>query len=154
MAGEEDSSVAGEPASSEARPAWEIYERLIARLMVDQLGTDVCVTPNARVRGRISDAVRQIDVLIDARHDTDNSRRIVVEAKKRRRKIDVKDVEALEGLMKDVGATHGYLVAPTGHSPAAEQRAQEAITISIVPLEYIEQIEPSKWPRCLGAACP
>lgn len=135
------------------RPEWEVYERLIAHLMVRQLSTDLCVTPNARVRGRISDSLRQIDVLIDSRHDTDNSRRIVVDAKKRRRKIDVKDVEEFEGLMKDVGATHGYLISPSGCSKTAERRAQDAITISIVPLEHIEQIDPSKWPRCLAKNC-
>ena len=36
---------------------------------------------------------------------------------------------------------------------AAERRAQEAITISIVPLEHIQQIDPSSWPRCLGKRC-
>jgi hypothetical protein len=114
----------------------------------------VCVTPNARVRGRFSDKSRQIDVLMDLRHDTDNSRRVIVDAKRRRRKLDVKDVEAFEGLMKDVGAHHGYLVSLVGHSKAAERRAQDAITISIVPLEHVEQIDPTKWPHCLGRKCP
>jgi hypothetical protein len=45
-----------------------------------------------------------LDVLIDLRHDTDNSRRLIVDAKKRRRRIDVVQVEAFKGLMEDVGA--------------------------------------------------
>src|SRR5262245_38857764 len=102
---------------------WQVYERLIAKLVADQISTDLCVTPNARVKGRISGRSRQIDVLIDSRHDTDNSRRVVVDAKKRRRKIDVTHVEAFLGLMDDVCATHGYLVCPTGHTDAAERRA-------------------------------
>src|ERR1043165_2529171 len=105
-------------------PSWELYERMIARIVADQLSTDLCVTPNARIIGKISGRSRQIDVLIDSRHDTDNSRRIIVDAKKRTRKIDVTDVEAFRGLMEDVGATHGYLVCPTGHTQAAEKRAQ------------------------------
>jgi hypothetical protein len=56
----------------ESRPDWEVYERMIARLIADQSETDLCVTPNAGVMGKISETVRQIDVLIDARHDTDN----------------------------------------------------------------------------------
>src|SRR5262249_5035699 len=103
--------------------------------------------------GRLSDKSRQIDVLLDLRHDTDNSRRVIVDAKRRQRKLDVKDVEAFEGLMKDVGAHHGFLVSSTGYSGAAQRRAQDAITISIVPLEHVEQIDPTRWPRCLGAKC-
>ena len=84
-------------------------ERMIARLAADELPTEYCVTPNARLIGRISGRSRQIDVLIDLRHDTDNSRRVIVDAKRRKRKVDVTDVEAFRGLMDDVGATHGYL---------------------------------------------
>lgn len=143
------------PVTSMKRPSpdWKIYERLIARLMADQLATNLCVTPNARIRGRISGRSRQIDVLIDARHDTDNSRRIVVDAKKRRRKIDVRDVEALEGLMKDVDATHGYLVCPAGYTKAAEKRARKAVSIRIVPLDRLENFDPSTWPQCLVGGC-
>lgn len=48
-----------------------LYERLVARLFAEQLSTDLCVTPNARIKGHISGRSRQIDVLIDARGDTD-----------------------------------------------------------------------------------
>ncbi|MGC2857238.1 restriction endonuclease [Novispirillum sp. DQ9] len=132
---------------------WEVYERLVARLFAEQLSTDLCVTPNARIKGLISGRSRQIDVLIDARHDTDNSRRIIVDAKKRVRKVDVKDVEAFMGLMEDVGATHGYLVSPFGHTKAAEARAQKAVTIRILPLNRLDDFDPSKWPRCHAPKC-
>ncbi|WP_207092661.1 hypothetical protein [Rhizobium leguminosarum] len=68
---------------------WKLYERLVARSMADQLSTEFCVTPNASIRGVITGIKRQIDVLIEARHDTDNTRRIIVDAKRRKRKIDV-----------------------------------------------------------------
>src|SRR4051812_34749139 len=107
-----------------ASPSWEVYERMIARLIADQVPTDMCVTANARIRGKKSGIKRQIDVLIEERHDTDNSRRVIVDAKKRARKVDVKEVESFRGLMQDVGATHGYLVCPNGYTKAAERRAQ------------------------------
>lgn len=132
---------------------WEIYERFVARLIVNEAPTDLCVTPNARIKGVISGRKRQVDVLIDSRHDTDNSRRIVIDAKRRSRKIDVVQVEAFEGFMKDVGATHGYLVCPVGHTEAAERRAQEAITISLLPLEFLEDFDPTSWPECLKKSC-
>jgi hypothetical protein len=134
-------------------PGWQLYERMIARLAADQLSTDLCVTPNARVKGKISGRSRQIDALVDVRHDTDNSRRIVVDAKQRKRKIDVTDVEALEGLMKDVGATHGYLVSNSGYTKAAEKRAQLAVSIRIIPVDRIENFDPSTWPKCLNSKC-
>jgi hypothetical protein len=85
---------------------WKLYERMIARLVANQSTTDLCVTPNAWMVGQISGIKRQIDVLIDARHDTDNSRRVIVDAKLRKRQIDVRDVETFRGLMADVNATH------------------------------------------------
>ena len=137
----------------EKGPSWEVYERLIARMFADQIQTDLCVTPNAYIFGEITGTKRQIDVLIDDRHNTDNSRRIIVDAKKRARPLDVTDVEAFLGLMDDVRATHGYLVSSSGHSKAAEKRAQEAASLRIVPLDRMENFDPSSWPRCLKNGC-
>jgi hypothetical protein len=138
---------------SPAAPNWRMYERLVARLVADQLSTDYCVTPNARVSGMISGRKRQIDVLIDTRHHADNSRRIIIDAKARSRKVDVTHVEAFRGLMEDVGATHGYLVCPLGHTEAAGRRAQDAVSIRLLPLDRLEDFDPSQWPDCLAAGC-
>ncbi|WP_197435240.1 restriction endonuclease [Nitratireductor arenosus] len=132
---------------------WKRYERLVARLLADQLSTGFCVPPNASVLGGITGIKRQIDVLIEARHDTDNSRRIIVDAKRRKRKIDVKDVESFRGMMEDVGATHGYLVCPHGHTAAAEKRAQRAAAIRLLPLDRLEDFDPRTWPRCSRPGC-
>lgn len=113
----------------------------------------MCVTPNARITGIISGRRRQVDAVIDVRHDTDNSRRIVIDAKKRNRKVDITHVESLRGLMEDTGATHGFLVCPFGHTKAAERRAQDLVSIFLVPLDRLENFDPSLWPRCLGAKC-
>ncbi len=126
---------------------------MIARLIADQSATDLCVTPNAWIVGQMSGVKRQIDVLIDARHATDNSRRVIVDAKLRKRKIDVKDVEAFRGLMADVGATHGYLVTSSGYTRAAEKRAQIEASIRIVPPNRLENFDPSTWPCCISPQC-
>lgn len=138
---------------SRSSPDWERYERLIARMMADQLPTEYAVTPNARVMGKVSRRSRQIDVLVDLRHDSDNSRRLIVDAKKRRRRIDVQDVEAFRGLMEDVGATHGYLVCPRGHTKAAECRAQTEVSIRLVSLDHLEGFDPASWPQCRAPRC-
>lgn len=134
-------------------PDWERYERLVASMAADQLSTDMCVTPNAYVRGKISGRKRQIDVLVDARHDTDNSRRIIIDAKHRKRKVDVKDVESFRGLMEDVGATHGYLVCPKGYTSAAQRRAQKKVSMRLVPLNQLDGFDPNSWPLCQAPQC-
>lgn len=139
--------------SSNGWEDWKLYERMVARLMADELSTDLCVTPNASIRGSITGIKRQIDVLIETRHDTDNTRRVIVDAKRRRRKIDVKDVEAFRGMMEDVGATHGYIVCSRGHTAAAEKRAQTSVSIRLLPLDHLENFDPRTWPSCLRPKC-
>jgi hypothetical protein len=134
-------------------PGWQLYERMIAQMLADQLPMTYCVTPNVHLQGRISKRKRQVDVLIDVRDDRDSSRRLIVDAKRQRRKVDVKDVEAFRGLMEDVGATHGYLVCPNGYSKAAERRAQSAISIRLVPLDRLGDFDPSAWPKCQPVDC-
>jgi hypothetical protein len=130
-------------------PQWEKYERLIAQLIANQVTTNLCVTPNAKLIGRISQRKRQIDVLIDLRHNTDNSPRIIVDAKLRTRRVDVKEVEAFRGLMEDVAA----LVCPTGYRKAAERRAQRAVSVRLVPLEHLDDFDPATSPNCLAPRC-
>jgi len=130
-----------------------MYERLVAELLVRELSPDFCITANAHVTGVISGRKRQIDVLIDFRNDTDNSRRVIVDAKRQRRKVDITHVEALRSLMEDVGATHGYLVCPHGHTDAARKRAQDAVSICLLPLEHLETFDPSRWPKCQRPGC-
>ena len=134
-------------------PDWERYERLIAELASQHSPTEVTVTPNAYITGRITKIRRQIDVLIDSRHGPDAARRVIVDAKMTRRKITVGDVEAFKGLMEDVNASHGYLVCPNGYSKTAERRAQSLISIRLLPLDRLEHFDPSKWPRCQHPRC-
>lgn len=141
------------PASVNETPKWLRYERLVASLIANQLSTAYCVTPNAKIQGKISERSRQIDVLIDERHNSDNRQRIIVDAKARTRKIDVTHVEAFRGLMEDVEATHGYLICPHGYTSAAERRAQESVSIRLLPLDRLEGFDPSTWPKCLAPQC-
>lgn len=113
-------------------PLWKLYERVIASFEIDGAGIETSVTPNASLIGSVSGARRQIDVLVDARWDNDVERRIIFDAKRRSRKVDVKDVEAFEGLMRDVRATRGVLVCTRGHTKAALRRAEQRIDIRLV----------------------
>ena len=134
-------------------PSWQLYERLVAKLIAQQLSTSYCVTPNANIQGSISGIKRQIDVLIDYRFNTENHNRIIIDAKKRARKVDIKDVETFKGLMEDVEAAHGYLVSTTGYTKAAIKRAQELISLKILPIEHLDSFDLADWPKCISTSC-
>lgn len=90
-------------------------------------------------------------MLIDARWGDDLSRRIIVDAKLRKKKLDIKDIESFEGMMRDCGAGHGILVCPSGWSEGARRRAQDTITISLMSLDELEkQTSWASFDRCSG----
>ena len=130
---------------------WRFYERFVARLMAEHASDEITIIPNAKIIGAISGVQRQIDVLIDAKWEEDISRRIIVDAKRYKRKVDVKDVETFEGMMRDCQAQHGVLVCPNGFTKAAKKRAQDAITIKLLPLEEAEAFDLRSWDPCVGS---
>ncbi|WP_277014096.1 restriction endonuclease [Flavobacterium lindanitolerans] len=132
---------------------WKAYERLVAVLCMDEHDSSRTVIPNAKITGFISKRKRQIDVLVDYRYDSDLNRRLIFDAKNRKRPIDIKEVEAFEGLMKDVNAKRGFIVCSNGFTKSAERRAQKNIGIRIVPLDAIEEIDINSWDKCWSSKC-
>lgn len=129
---------------------WRLYERFVATLHSKESSREKTIIPNAKLIGCISGVERQIDLLIDARLQEEISRRVIVDAKFRGRKINVKDVESFEGMMKDCRAHRGILVCSNGYTPAALRRAQESITIKLVTPEDLESFVPNSWGACTG----
>jgi hypothetical protein len=129
-------------------PLWRVYERVAASFEVEAAGMDVTVIPNASIVGSISGVPRQIDVLVDARWEEGLSRRIIYDAKLRKRKLDVKDIESFEGMMRDVGAARGILVCAAGWSPAAEARAEQSIEIRLLRVEELEDFDHAAMEEC------
>lgn len=132
---------------------WRQFERLVALLTNEDYDGNFTVIPNARINGFISKRKRQIDVLVDYRFDSDLNRRIIFDAKQRKRPIDIKEVESFEGLMKDVNAKRGFIVCSNGHTKAAFRRAQEHIGIKLITTEQIEQFDLNSWDRCRNENC-
>lgn len=130
---------------------WRLYERFVAALRAENEGIDVSVTPNAPIVGCITGIERQVDVLIDARWGDDISRRIIVDAKHYRAKIDIKEVESFEGMMKDCRAERGIIVCPNGCTDGAKRRIQDAITITTITLaELRESTSWASFDECYG----
>ncbi|MEM7117594.1 MAG: restriction endonuclease, partial [Chloroflexota bacterium] len=131
-------------------PTWLVYERCVAALTTEQYDSlKFTVQPNVKLIGQYSEVERQIDVLIDSRWRDQIDRRIIVDAKYRKRKLDVKDVEAFEGMLKDCRANRGIIVCTSGYSKAAFRRAQDAITISIIDIDDLEEYD-WVYEKCLG----
>ena len=123
---------------------WEIYESCVAALMAEKEDADsISVTANAKIRGVISARSRQIDVLIEDLRLSPQAYRIIVDAKLRKRALDVEDIEAFEGKMKDVSAHRGILVVSSQATRSAKRRAEDTITIEILPFE--EVVEEYDW---------
>jgi hypothetical protein len=102
---------------------WKKFEELAASIQAE-LAPDAIVTANAKLLGK-SGTLRQIDVLIE--HEAGQYKlRIVVDCKDYKHPVDVKAVEAFLGLIQDVGAHKGAMVAANGFTRTAKIRAREA----------------------------
>jgi hypothetical protein len=121
--------------------SWQIYERVAACFEVEAASMDVSVTPNASLIGSISHVSRQIDILVDARFEEGFDRRIIFDAKHRKRKVDVKDIESFEGMMRDVNASRGVLICSSGWSQAAASRAADLIDIRLMTVDEIDEMD-------------
>ena len=131
-------------------PKYAIYERCVAALAVErEERITSSVMANARIRGILSGRSRQIDVVIEDLRFSPKDFRVIVDAKCLKRKIDVPRVEAFEGVMRDVQASHGVLVVSSGITPAALRRAQDSITIAILPYEDAVQAYDWQFEPCL-----
>lgn len=96
---------------------WKEYEQEIAAYFAEEY-PEARFVPNAKVFGRFSRVERQIDLLIEEQ-TSDFAFRVVVDAKHRGRKLDVTDVEAFLGLVRNTDAHTGVMIALEGYTPAA-----------------------------------
>ena len=130
------------------KPAWRVYERVVACFEVEAADMDASVTPNASLVGAISAAPRQIDVLVDARWERGTERRIIFDAKWHGRKLTVQDVDAFVGLMLDVRAARGVVVCTNGWTEAAKNRADEVIKLRLMTVAEADEADHSAMEPC------
>ena len=104
----------------------------------------VPIKRNAKVLGRISQKLRQIDVLIEAQV-LDSQIRVIVDAKKRSTPIDVNDVESFIAMMADVEAHRGILISTNGYSKTAVVRAHNEVNqdveLDVFSLEELKHFQ-------------
>ena len=104
-------------------PDWKKFEQLAAAIQ-RELAPDAKITENAKLVGK-SGSKRQIDILIE--EETGQFKlRIAIDCKDYKNPVDIKDVETFLGLLTDVGAHKGAMVAAHGFTAAARERALNA----------------------------
>ena len=133
---------------------WRDYERLIAAWCSEEYSSgSVRVTPNAKIIGTISNTHRQIDVLIETWQNSNYNNRVIVDAKRTNKKLDIKDVEEFWGMMQDCSAAHGILVCSNGYTNGAKQRARQLITLLVKTIDELCDFNPLNWDDCSSPSC-
>ena len=133
---------------------WKQYERFVSALCANEHSDEhTTVVSNAKITGAISGILRQVDVLIDKRFSSNVSRRIIVDAKRYSRKVNIADVERFESMMRDCRAEHGFLVCPEGYTQGALRRAQDNITLKLLSLADFEGFSLESYDLCDSEEC-
>lgn len=123
---------------------WGEYEDAVldeCRRVYEVYGADI--KKDVHLRGALSGALRQIDVLVTFPL-LDSSSTIVIEAKHYSRKISVKIVESFLGFLEDLGIENGVIVTEKGYSKAATYRAIKGrgnVTVEILSLSELQQYQ-------------
>ena len=105
-------------------PKWRRFEKLVARVQ-QSLSPQAKVTHNEMIRGRKTGELRQVDVTVRTTAGQ-FPLLIAIDCKDLSRPATVTHVEAFAGLLDDIGANKGALVASNGFSAAAKRRATES----------------------------
>lgn len=104
------------------RSDWKGFERLAERIVRD-LQPGATITWDDHLPGRISEAIRQIDVSIRW-SDADRDYLTIVQAKDWGTPADVNAVGAFAAVIEDVDATRGVMVCRSGFTQTAKNYAR------------------------------
>jgi len=112
-------------------PKWRRFEELVKKIQSD-LAPGATVTLDVKVPGITSGVDRQIDIAVYQQVGQFNLF-IAIDCKDLSNPVDVKDVEEVMGLVQDVGANKGAIVAANGFTKAALKRGK-AVGLSLYRL--------------------
>jgi len=105
---------------------WKEYEKEVFDSMQMEY-PNASISLDQKLLGDHSKTKRQCDLLIEE-EIAGIQIRTVVEAKFHKRPIDLKGVETFIGMLEDLDVQRGIMVAPSGYTKAAKQRALRAST--------------------------
>jgi len=107
--------------ASQKDPKWKRFEALVAKVQ-SSFSPDAKVSLNEKVKGCHSGVMRELDIVV-RRSVGQFQIFIVVDCKDYSDPVDVKGIEEFIGLLEDVGANKGAMVAANGFTEAAKTRA-------------------------------
>jgi Restriction endonuclease len=129
---------------------WEQYEQYICRRLREWAGDTATIEFNAKLPGKFSGVLRQVDALVTGDFAGATSLTAAVDCKRYSRKVHVKHVDQFVGFVGDVQTDVGLLVTNIGFTPAAHARASQGIkllTVEHVPQPQIFVAEIDNLPR-------
>jgi hypothetical protein len=117
-------------------PEWRHYEDQIFDRLKQRAGDAADVQFDQYLPGRFSEVDRQMDITVRGMFaPMPHPILAVADCKCWSTKVDVSDVEALIGLVEDVGATLRLLITKTGASAAADRRGGRSVMVEVVPFD-------------------
>lgn len=102
------------------------------------------VKKNIHIIGKYSDEERQIDVYVPEVQFDGVTGSMIVDAKYYSRKVDVKGVDSMIGMLGDVNAKYGLLVSSKGFSHAAIKRAHnspDGLQVDILSVDELQMLQ-------------
>lgn len=102
---------------SEAK--WLRFEKLVAKVQ-QELAPNAVVTHDDHIRGQDSEELRQIDITVK-QNIGQYEMLIAIDCKDYKVPVDVKDIEQFIGLVKDIKANKGVMVAANGFTDTAKR---------------------------------
>lgn len=127
---------------------WQEYQHAVGQLyeQAEGIGT---VLRNITLPDKITGQARQIDAWIEL-ETKGHKLGILIDAKYRRQRVDVKDVEEVRSLAEAVGANRAVLVALNGWTGPAEIKAQSVgLDLLLLTLDdALDLIVEDKWAIC------
>jgi len=127
---------------------WQEYQSAVGELYVQMEGIGI-VKKSITLPDKITGQPRQIDVWLEIETKS-HKIGILIDAKYRKDKVDVKDVEEILSLANAVGANKCVLVALSGWTEPAAVKAQAVgLDLRLFTLEQaLDVIVPEKWIIC------
>lgn len=127
---------------------WQEYETAVGKLY-QNMGEMGVVRQNIFIPDKITGQKRQIDVWWELKLN-DHNINILIDAKYRKNKIDIKDLEEVESLANSVNANKVIIVTNNGWTKPAEKKAKFSnVDLKIFEVEKaLDLVVPDKWFMC------
>lgn len=127
---------------------WQEYQEAVGQLF-EQMSEFGVVKKNITIPDRVTGQARQVDVWWEMKVG-EHSFKILIDAKKRKDKIDVKDVEEIMMLAQSVNADKAIIVTNNLWTKPAEKRANfDRMDLRILTIdEATDLVVEDKWLMC------